>query len=57
MLHLKDKNKENQEVDFKDRLITLAWYPSRRSGFKVSSEQMNPEDLPPLMVRKPAWRK
>lgn len=32
-------------------------YPSHKSCVKHNMSQVKPEHLPPLMVRKPAWRR
>jgi len=32
-------------------------YPSQRSCIRLNMNQVKPEQLPPLMVRKAAWRR
>lgn len=32
-------------------------YPSLRSCIKANMSHVKPEQMPPLMVRKPAWRR
>ena len=35
----------------------LKWYPSNNGCVRKDMTQVRPSQLPPLMVRKPAWRK
>jgi hypothetical protein len=41
----------------KAKLFTIRWYPSSRSCHTVGSRQRPPQQMPPLMVRKPEWRR
>lgn len=41
----------------KARLLTIRWYPSSRSCLRVAQRRRPPEQMPPLMVRKPEWRR
>jgi hypothetical protein len=36
---------------------TVRVYPSQRSCVKANMSQVRPEQMPPLMVRKAAWRR
>ncbi|MDO8303076.1 MAG: hypothetical protein Q7T18_07535, partial [Sedimentisphaerales bacterium] len=38
-------------------LITIKWYPSTRSCVKMSRRPLRHDLMPPLMVRKAAWRR
>ena len=38
-------------------LITIKWYPSTRSCVKMSRRPLRQDLMPPLMVRKAAWRR
>ena len=35
----------------------LTWYPSDKSCVRRNMDHVRPHQLPPLMVRKAAWRK
>jgi len=37
--------------------MALDVYPSQRSCIKPDMRHVRPQQLPPLMVRKPAWRR
>jgi len=41
----------------KTKLFTLRWYPSIRSCISVGNHRRPPQQMPPLMVRKPEWRR
>jgi hypothetical protein len=41
----------------KAKLFTLRWYPSSRSCLRVAYQRRPPQQMPPLMVRKPEWRR
>jgi hypothetical protein len=41
----------------KAKLFTLRWYPSSRSCLPVGNHRRPPQQMPPLMVRKPEWRR
>lgn len=41
----------------KAKLLTLRWYPSSRSCLRVGTNIHPPQQMPPLMVRKPEWRR
>ena len=36
---------------------TIKWYPGNNSSVRKDPAKIHPSQLPPLMVRKPAWRK
>ncbi|MBN1362232.1 MAG: hypothetical protein JW993_16675 [Sedimentisphaerales bacterium] len=41
----------------KAKLFTLRWYPSSRSCVCTGNPRRPPQQMPPLMVRKPEWRR
>ncbi|MDY0357139.1 MAG: hypothetical protein RBR19_14750 [Sedimentisphaerales bacterium] len=41
----------------KTKLFTLRWYPSGRSCIRIGKSRRPPQQMPPLMVRKPEWRR
>ncbi len=41
----------------KAKLFKLRWYPSSRSCLNVGTHNRPPQQMPPLMVRKPEWRR
>jgi len=41
----------------KPRLFFLRWYPSSRCCINVGNRRRPPQLMPPLMVRKPEWRR
>ncbi|MDI6447660.1 hypothetical protein [Anaerobaca lacustris] len=41
----------------KTKLFVLRWYPSGRSCIRMGNRQRPPQQMPPLMVRKPEWRR
>jgi hypothetical protein len=41
----------------KTKLFTLRWYPSGRSCICLGNCHRPPQHMPPLMVRKPEWRR
>jgi hypothetical protein len=41
----------------KARLFTIRWYPSSRCCTNAGSHRRPPQLMPPLMVRKPEWRR
>ncbi len=55
MKWLKEKLDHNK-ID-RDHVIHLRWYPGRRGSSKSDFNNLRPEELPPLMVKKPAWRR
>ena len=48
------KTRLNQPTDRGDAVV---WYPSHKGCVRKDMRQVRPSQLPPLMVRKPAWRK
>jgi hypothetical protein len=44
-------------VQSKNAADIVKWYPSNSSCVRKDMTQVRPSQLPPLMVRKPAWRK
>jgi hypothetical protein len=41
----------------KTRLFTIRWYPSSRSCVRAAGHTRPAHLMPPLMVRKPEWRR
>ena len=41
----------------KTKLFMIRWYPSSRSCVSMESHRRPPQLMPPLMVRKPEWRR
>jgi hypothetical protein len=41
----------------KAKLFTIRWYPSSRSCLRIADRKRPPQQMPPLMVRKPEWRR
>jgi len=41
----------------KTKLFTLRWYPSGRSCIRPGKHRPPLQQMPPLMVRKPDWRR
>jgi hypothetical protein len=50
------KNKKN-EHSWKIRDFRIKWFPSSRSCVKQDMSHVRPQQMPPLMVRKAAWRR
>jgi len=50
------KLKKNK-VSIKPELFIIRWYPSNRSCANTARRKIRPEHMPPLMVRKPEWRR
>jgi hypothetical protein len=41
----------------KTKLFILRWYPSSRCSISIGNRRRPPQLMPPLMVRKPEWRR
>ena len=41
----------------KAKLFTIRWYPSSRNCFRLANRRRPAQQMPPLMVRKPEWRR
>ena len=41
----------------KTKLFIIRWYPSNRCCVNTPSHRRPPQLMPPLMVRKPEWRR
>jgi hypothetical protein len=39
------------------KLFILRWYPSSRCSISIGTHRRPPQLMPPLMVRKPEWRR
>jgi len=50
------KIKKNR-LPFKPALYTMRWYPSNISCVNSKNTPKRPKQIPPLMVRKPEWRR
>jgi len=48
---------KKRRLSLKPTLFTLGWYPSSRSCVDPVKRRINPQQLPPLMVRKAEWRR
>ena len=46
-----------QRIPLKPELFTIQWYPSSRSCVRTGGAKVNPQQMPPLMVRKAEWRR
>ncbi|AQT69578.1 hypothetical protein STSP2_02771 [Anaerohalosphaera lusitana] len=46
------KYKHDWQIEKRD----VTWYPSDRSCVRPDMKKVKPHQLPPLMVKKPAWR-
>ncbi len=46
-----------EKLLLKAKLFTIRWYPSSRSCLKLAGKKRPPQQMPPLMVRKPEWRR
>ena len=42
---------------FKARVFNIRWYPSSKSCVHANRRNINPQQMPPLMVRKAEWRR
>ncbi|MGA2173039.1 MAG: hypothetical protein ABSG82_08560 [Sedimentisphaerales bacterium] len=45
------------KLTFKPQLFTIRWYPSSRSFGGGRPHKFGSNLMPPLMVRKPEWRR
>jgi hypothetical protein len=56
-----EKNKLPLDINGFDKLtiklFNIRWYPSNRSCVSRANKRANPQQMPPLMVRKPEWRR
>lgn len=51
-----DKLKKEQRGQ-KVQLLNIRWYPNSKSCVSIDGRKVNPELMPPLMVRKAEWRR
>ncbi|NLH16798.1 MAG: hypothetical protein GX455_09480 [Phycisphaerae bacterium] len=51
------RRRKRIEFDWKIRGFVVDLYPSNRSCVKKDMRHVRPQQLPPLMVRKAAWRR
>jgi hypothetical protein len=49
-------NKKDRPL-LKTRLFNIRWYPSSRSCVSTGNQKVQPQQMPPLMVRKAEWRR
>ena len=45
------------ELPWKHQPFIIRWYPSNRSCLNMGRRKPRPGQMPPLMVRKPEWRR
>ncbi|MFA5239915.1 MAG: hypothetical protein WC476_09465 [Phycisphaerae bacterium] len=48
---------EKSKLPLNIRLFNVRWYPSNRSCVNRSNSRAKLQQMPPLMVRKPEWRR
>ncbi len=48
---------EKNKLTLKIKLFNIRWYPSSRSCVRKANQNAKPQQMPPLMVRKPEWRR
>ncbi|MHC4654163.1 MAG: hypothetical protein ACYS91_03985 [Planctomycetota bacterium] len=48
---------KKDKLPLKIKLFTIRWYPSSRSCANTDRQRLNPQHMPPLMVRKAEWRR
>jgi hypothetical protein len=48
---------EKNKLPLNIKLFNIRWYPSNRSCVNRANQKANPQQMPPLMVRKPEWRR
>jgi hypothetical protein len=51
------RKRRHLEFDWKVKGFEVDLYPSNRSCVKKNMRHVRPQQLPPLMVRKAAWRR
>jgi hypothetical protein len=51
------KKKKNRCSDWEVRVHDVKWYPSDHSCVRQNMNIVRPQQMPPLMVRKAAWRR
>jgi len=51
------KRPKNCKRQWKVTDYKVKWYPSNRSCVKHNMSNVSPQQMPPLMVRKAAWRR
>ncbi|MDD5459272.1 MAG: hypothetical protein PHF37_07765 [Phycisphaerae bacterium] len=49
--------KSKKEVSIEPKIFEIQWYPNMKSCVKINKRRVTPRLMPPLMVRKPEWRK
>jgi hypothetical protein len=48
---------KKSKLALKPELLTIRWYPRSKSCLNIGSRKVKPQQMPPLMVRKPDWRR
>jgi hypothetical protein len=48
---------KEKKLSLKPQLFLIHWYRSSRSCSNPDQRRVKPEQMPPLMVRKPEWRR
>jgi hypothetical protein len=57
-IHRQDSNSQiPSPKGIEPELFTIGWYPSNRSCANIQGKRLKPQHMPPLMVRKPEWRR
>jgi hypothetical protein len=46
-----------KKLPFRIEMLNVRWYPSSRSCVRPSGQKLQPQQMPPLMVRKAEWRR
>ena len=52
-----EKKKETAPLLLEEMIPEIRVYPSQRSCIRLNMNHVKPEQLPPLIVRKAAWRR
>jgi len=52
------KNKvKKSAIKFNVNILEITWYPNPSSCVSINTKRSRPNQMPPLMVRKPQWRR
>ena len=57
VMTFKLRKKKNISSDWNVRVHDVKWYPSDHSCVRRNMNIVRPQQMPPLMVRKAAWRR
>ena len=47
----------SKKCQLKAKPLAVKWYPSHRNFAKLNLHDITPHEMPPLMVKKAAWRR